>query len=133
MTRIYYDRTTGFVAERYPHNYPKGEDYVEVEDEEAGKTMSCQTGYLWAVVDGKLKVVEDTDPEVEKERKEMELRNRICDLKQYLNDTDYIISKLNEAKLLDESEFEELKSQYSSQLEKRKETRAQINLLESQL
>lgn len=133
MIQIYYDPVTGYVAERYPHNYPRGETYIEVTEEDADRTMSCETGYLWAVVDGRLRVVEDTDPEIEKERRAMELRNRICDLKQYLTDTDYIISKLNEAKLLDESEFEELKSQYSSQLEKRKETRAQINLLETQL
>ena len=57
--------------------------------------------------------------------------NQLAELKQYLADTDYVITKLNEAKLEDEEEFNSLKLQYANVLEKRKETRAKINELES--
>lgn len=52
---------------------------------------------------------------------------------QYLEDTDYIITKLNEAKLEDDTEFEAMKAQYSEQLTKRKEARSKINELQKQL
>lgn len=54
----------------------------------------------------------------------------IFELKKYLTDTDYVISKLNELKLEDEEEYEAAKAEYSETLKKRKEARARINELE---
>ena len=51
-------------------------------------------------------------------------------LKQYLSDTDYVIAKLNEAKIEDEELFNSLKAEYSDILAKRKEARTKINELE---
>ena len=54
----------------------------------------------------------------------------MCEHKQYLNDTDYVITKLNEAKLENEDLFNSLKEEYAEVLIKRKEARAKINELE---
>ena len=55
----------------------------------------------------------------------------IDELKKYLSDTDYVITKLNEAKIEDEELFNSLKNEYSDILAKRKEARARINELEN--
>ena len=57
--------------------------------------------------------------------------NLICKYKQYLADTDYVISKLNEAKIEDDDLFNSLKEKYAEVLTKRKEARAKINELEA--
>ena len=63
----------------------------------------------------------------------MRKENQLVELEQYLADTDYIITKLNEAKLEDDAEFEALKAQYSEQLAKRKEVRSKINELQQEI
>ena len=51
----------------------------------------------------------------------------INEYKQYLAQTDYVISKLNEAKIEDEVLFNSLKEEYAEVLTKRKEARPKIN------
>ena len=133
MQKIYYDTETGFVFNRYPSCKPIKEDspYIEVEDDEERKTYVVKTGYAWAVVNGKLAIVDDPNAQNSEAYKQMMKENQLAELKQYLADTDYVITKLNEAKLEDEEEFNSLKLQYANVLEKRKETRAKINELES--
>lgn len=134
MKKLYYDKDTGFVSERYPHNYKKDESvFVEVEDDLYNKTFSVDTGYIWKVENGVPVIVEDTDENEKKELKRLKLSNLLCDYKQYLADTDYIITKLNEAKLEDDAEFEAMKAQYSEQLSKRKEARSKINELQQEI
>ena len=60
-------------------------------------------------------------------------KNEINSLKQYLSETDYVITKLNEAKIEDEELFNQLKIEYSDILMKRKEARTRINELETNL
>lgn len=55
----------------------------------------------------------------------------LSELKQYLSSTDYVIIKLNEAKIEDEELFNSLKTEYSDILTKRKEARVRINELEN--
>ena len=57
----------------------------------------------------------------------------IAEYKGYLKETDYIISKIQEATLLDPEEAEALKVQYADILQKRKEARETINELEKYL
>lgn len=134
MKKLYYDKDTGFVSERYPHNYKKDESvFVEVEDDLYNKTFSVDTGYIWKVENGVPVIVEDTDENEKRELKRLKLSNLLCDYKQYLADTDYIITKLNEAKLEDDAEFEAMKAQYSEQLSKRKEARSKINELQQEI
>lgn len=134
MKKLYYDKDTGFVSERYPHNYKKDESvFVEVEDDLYDRTFSVDTGYIWKVENGVPVIVEDTDEDEKRELKRMNLNNQLCDFQQYLTDTDYIITKLNEAKLEDDAEFEVMKAQYSEQLSKRKEARSKINELQQEI
>lgn len=134
MKKLYYDKDTGFVSERYPHNYKKDESvFVEVEDDLYNKTFSVDTGYIWKVENGVPVIVEDTDENEKRELKRINLNNLLCDYEQYLSDTDYIITKLNEAKLEDDAEFEAMKAQCSEQLSKRKEARSKINELQQEI
>lgn len=134
MKKLYYDKDTGFVSERYPHNYKKDESvFVEVEDDLYNKTFSVDTGYIWKVENGVPVIVEDTDENEKRELKRINLNNLLCDYEQYLSDTDYIITKLNEAKLEDDAEFEAMKAQYSEQLSKRKDARSKINELQQEI
>lgn len=134
MKKLYYDKETGFVSERYPHGYKKDESvFIEVEDDVYEQTFSVSTGYIWKVENGVPVIVEDPDENSQKELKRMNLGNLLCDYEQYLADTDYIITKLNEAKLEDDIEFETLKAQYSEQLAKRKEVRSKIRELQQEI
>lgn len=134
MKKLYYDKETGFVSERYPHNYKKDENvFIEVEDDVYEQTFSVSTGYIWKVENGVPVIVEDPDENSQKELKRINLNNILCDYEQYLTDTDYIITKLNEAKLEDDAEFEALKAQYSEQLTKRKEVRSKIKELQQEI
>ena len=135
MQKVYYDEETGFVCNRYPSCKPIKEDspYIEVEDDEERETYAVKTGYAWAVVNGKLAIVDDLNAQNSEAYKQMMKENQLAELKQYLADTDYVITKLNEAKLEDETEFEALKIQYSEQLAKRKEVRSKINELQQEI
>lgn len=68
--------------------------------------------------------------EQESIKAESEKKSTIIELKQYLTDTDYVITKLNELKLEDEDEYETEKAKYADILAKRKECRSKINELE---
>ena len=134
MKKLYYDKETGFVSERHPHNYKKDEGvFIEVEDDAYEQTFSVSTGYIWKVENGAPVIVEDPDENSQKELKRINLNNLLCYYDQYLADTYYIITKLNEAKLEDDIEFETLKAQYSEQLAKRKEVRSKINELQQEI
>jgi len=126
MTRIYYRKKDGFLCNRYPTDIQEKEAYIDVEDEEAGKTYSVEGRKHWAVKKGKLTEVEYKDEEY----LEHEKANQIAELKGYLSSTDYVISKLNELKLEDEAEYEMAREEYAGVLKKRKEARAKINELE---
>lgn len=134
MKKLYYVKETGFVAERYPHNYPKDEDvYIEVDDDTFENTFSVENGHIWKVENGEAKIVLDTDKEISKQYNKMCLNNQMCDYKEYLSDTDYVISKLNELKLEDEDEYETEKVNYADVLAKRKEARKKINELTKEI
>lgn len=131
-TRIYFQKSTGFICYRYPYSYePENEnDFIEMTMEEAEPTYQCPYGKIWAVKEGKPVLIDD-DKVINTEEYKAEVKaNEIATLKQYLSDTDYVISKLNELKLEDEAEYEADRAKYSEILNKRKEARARINELE---
>lgn len=75
----------------------------------------------------------DPDQEYTERIKAMNKWHEINDLKTYLNDTDYVISKLNELKLeVDDEEYESARQEYAEVLAKRKEARKRINELEAE-
>lgn len=132
MVKIYYNKN-GDVCNRYPNNYPIDDEnrYIEVSEEDEEKTLGAPLGMKWHIDNGVLVLVDDLEIKNSEEYKQMMKENQLAELKQYLADTDYVITKLNEAKLEDEEEFNSLKLQYANILEKRKETRAKINELEA--
>ena len=132
MVKIYYNKN-GDVCNRYPNNYPIDDEnrYIEVSEEDEEKTLGAPLGMKWHIDNGVLVLVDDQEMKNSEEYKHMMKENQLAELKQYLADTDYVITKLNEAKLEDEEEFNSLKLQYANILEQRKETRAKINELES--
>ena len=126
MTRIYYRKKDGFLCDRYPTDIQDRDAYIDVDDEEAKKTYSIGDGKHWAVKRGKLVQADyETDEYLEHEK-----ANQIAELKGYLSNTDYVISKLNELRLEDEEEYETAREGYADVLRKRKEARARINELE---
>ena len=132
MKRIYYDKETGYLCNRYPKDIEKTDDspFIEVEDELEDQTYCAEYGKAWKVINGSLVMADDIETQETQEYKDFIKRNEINEYKQYLAQTDYVISKLNEAKIEDETLFESLKVKYADILNKRKEARAKINELE---
>lgn len=131
--KVYYDKETGYLCERYPKDIEVTEDtpFIELPDEEVEETYIVEYGKFWAIKDNKLVKVDDIELQATEEYKQEIKNNEIADLKRYLDNTDYVIAKLNEAKIEDEELFEELKVKYAEILTKRKQARARINELEN--
>ena len=132
MKKVYYDKETGYLCDRYPKDIKKTDDtpFIEVDDELEKQTYAVEYGKFWKVVDGSLVIGNDIETQETQEYKDYIKDNLMCEYKQYLTDTDYVISKLNEAKIEDEDLFNSLKEKYAEVLTKRKEARAKINELE---
>ena len=131
--KVYYDKETGYLCERYPKDIEVKEDtpFIELPEEEVEETYIIEYGKFWAIKDNKLVKVDDIELQATEEYKQEIKNNEIADLKNYLDNTDYVIAKLNEAKIEDEELFEELKVKYAEILTKRKQARARINELEN--
>ena len=134
MKKVYYDKETGYLCDRYPKDIEKTDNnpFIEVDDELEKQTYAVEYGKFWKVVDGSLVIGDDIETQQTQEYKDYAKDNLICEYKQYLNDTDYVITQLNEAKIEDEDLFNSLKEEYAEILIKRKEARAKINELEIQ-
>lgn len=134
MKKVYYDKKTGYLCNRYPKDIEKTDDspFIEVEDDLEEQTYAVEYGKFWKVVDGSLVIGDDIETQATQEYKDLVRSNKINEYQQYLNDTDYVITKLNEAKIEDEELFNSLKEKYAEILTKRKEARAKINELEAQ-
>ena len=134
MKKVYYDKETGYLCDRYPKDIEKTDNspFIEVEDDLEEQTYSVEYGKFWKVVDGSLVIGDDIETQATQEYKDLVRSNEINEYQQYLNDTDYVITKLNEAKIEDEELFNSLKEKYAEILTKRKEARTKINELEAQ-
>ena len=134
MKKVYYDKKTGYLCNRYPKDIEKTDDspFIEVEDEIEQQTYAVEYGKFWKVVDGSLVIGDDIETQATQEYKDLVRSIQINEYQQYLNDTDYVITKLNEAKIEDENLFNSLKEEYAEVLTKRKEARVKINELEAQ-
>ena len=132
MKKIYYDKETGYLCNRYPKDIEKTDNspFIEVEDDIEDQTYCVDYGKVWKVVNGSLVIDDDIETQETQEYKDFIKIKTINEYKQYLAQTDYVISKLNEAKIEDETLFESLKVEYADVLTKRKEARAKINELE---
>lgn len=136
MEKIYYQKSTKKVCYRFPNNLePESEnDYIEVEDDIANKTYQCPLGKIWIVEDNKPVLVDDEDLIKTDEYKKYSLDLEKNQLKTYLTDTDYIISKISEAVAEGDEELaNELRTQYKEDLSKRKTSRARVKEIEEEL
>lgn len=131
--KFYYNPTTYEIERRAFYDEVKDKDlpFIELTFEEwEEKLSSLSYGYKKVYLNGEIQEVLDEKVintiEYKNTQKEWEIKK----LKRYLTDTDYIITKLNEAKIEDEELFNSLKIEYNEVLTKRKEARKRINELE---
>lgn len=131
--KFYYDINSKKIEVRpfYDDYEEQEKPYIELTFEEwEEKLSSCSYGYMKAYIDGEIVEVEDPEVVNTTEYKNALKEQEISELKRYLTDTDYVITKLNEAKIEDEELFNSLKIEYNEVLTKRKEARIRINELE---
>ena len=82
--KIYYDKETGYLCNRYPKDIEGKKDtpFIEIDEEEANKTYCVEYGKFWAVRDNKLVKVDDVEVINSQEYKNMLKENEIDSLKQ---------------------------------------------------
>ena len=108
----------------------KNEEFIELSFEEWEEKLStCTYGFKKVYKDGDIIEVEDENVTNSEEYKEISRLTEIQQCKDYLASTDYVISKLNEARIEDEKEYLTLKEKYQETLNKRVEARKRINEL----
>ena len=121
-------KITPFYDESVEEDLP----FIELTFEEwEEKLSSLSYGYKKVYLNGEIQEVLDEKVINTIEYKNIQKEWEIKKLKRYLTDTDYVITKLNEAKIEDEELFNSLKVKYADILAKRKEARARINELEN--
>ena len=131
--KFYYDENTGVIeiTPFYDEEKEKNLPYIELTFEEWERELStCSYGFKKAYRDGKIIEVADEEVQASEEYQKSIKETEVSELKNYLAETDYIITKLNEAKIEDDALFEELKTKYADKLQKRKEARERIKELE---
>ena len=134
--KFYYDENTGVIeiTPFYNEEEEKNLPYIELTYEEWERDLStCSYGFKKAYRDGKIIEVADEEVQASEEYQKNIKEIEVSELKNYLSETDYIITKLNEAKIEDENEFRILKIKYSDVIAKRKEARERIKALEQEL
>lgn len=133
--KFYYDENTGVIdiAPFYDEEEEKNLPYIELTFEEWERELStCSYGFKKAYRDGKIIEVADEEVQASEEYQKNIKEIEVSELKNYLSETDYIIAKLNEAKIEDDALFEELKIKYADVIAKRKEARERIKALEQE-
>ena len=134
--KFYYDENTGVIeiTPFYDEEKEKNLPYIELTYEEWERELAtCSYGFKKAYRDGKIIEVADEEVQASEEYQKNIKEIEVSELKNYLSETDYIITKLNEAKIEDDALFEELKVKYADVITKRKEARERINTLEQEL
>ena len=133
--KFYYNPTTYEIERRAFYDEVEDKDlpFIELTFEEwEEKLSSLSYGYKKVYLNGEIQEVLDEKVINTIEYKNIQKEWEIKKLKRYLSDTDYVITKLNEAKIEDEELFNSLKTEYSDILTKRKEARVRINELENE-
>lgn len=132
--KFYYNPTTYEIERRAFYDEVEDKDlpFIELTFEEwEEKLSSLSYGYKKVYLNGEIQEVLDENVINTIEYKNIQKEWEIKKLKRYLSDTDYVITKLNEAKIEDEELFNSLKVEYADILAKRKEARVRINELEN--
>lgn len=137
MEKIYYTEK-GWVCQRYPYDLPVTDEsrFIEVEEKLYNETLSSPEFFAWRVVNGELvnEHYEDQTAEEQAEEQQLKIAESIRIKKEYLAQTDYVITKISEAVAEGDTELQtQLLAEYSEILIKRKEARSEINKFESEL
>lgn len=121
MVKIYYNKN-GWVCDRYPYNLPITDEnrYIEVDDNIASKTYSCEPHKSWRIVNGELSV-EQYEEIPQQDLYQQEYNN----LKQQLTEMDYKTSKYVDGEYAEE-EWQEI-------VNERKQIRVRVRELETLL
>lgn len=130
--RFYYNKKTGVidVTPFYDEQEEKKQPFIELSFEEWEKNLSiCKYGFKKAYINNEIVEVEDKELQASEGYKSLQKEIEISNLKNYLSETDYIVTKLNELRLDDEAEYEKACAKYANVLDKRKQSRARINEL----
>ena len=135
---IYYRLSDGYLCDRYPldvfsKDLAENEKgiYVCSTQDEYEETLSVDYGYTWAVIDNKLQVVPNAALQATDEYQHYLAEGQYATALHFLNDTDFIIQKINELSIEDDADgAAELKQKYADKIAKRKEYRKLINELE---
>ena len=98
MKKVYYDKKTGYLCNRYPKDIEKTEDspFIEVEDDIEEQTYAVEYGKFWKVVDGSLVIGDDIETQATQEYKDSVRYIEINEYKQYLNDGNLELLKFGE-------------------------------------
>ena len=132
QTKVFFINEEGVieVTPFFDKQVKKYGDFIELTFEEWQEKLSdCTYGNKKVYKDGEIIEVEDERTKSSKEYKELQTLIEIQQCKEYLASTDYVISKLNEAKIESEEEYQNLKEKYQETLVKRAEARKRINEL----
>lgn len=99
MEKIYYNEN-GWVCNRYPKIIPITDEnrYTEVDDETYSKTLQCEIGKAWRVINGELSMQIYDDKEYQNNLHQQEMDA----LKQQLGSMDYKTSKYADGEYTDE-------------------------------
>lgn len=98
--KIKYNKSTGWIQERYPWDEPATENsgILEVSEEEYQQTLSCDTGKRWAVNDNHIILLNyETN-----ESKKLEKMNAISSINSWFNSYDMQIKQAERAQRLGE-------------------------------
>lgn len=86
--------------------------------------------YRWTGEHVVARTREEIDADIEVCRKENEKRTHIADLHRSLDETDWIVVRLNEAELYHPDEIDKLKAKYADRIKLREDARAELDALE---
>ena len=128
--KFYYNQEDGTIDVRpfYDNAKKENKPYIELTyDEWEEKLASCDYGYKKAYINNEIVEIEDEAVINSDEYKDIMKAHEIKKLKRYLAETDYVVTKLNELKLVDTSAYKVELKRYKDVLDKRKEARAKIN------
>ena len=128
--KFYYNQEDGTIDVRpfYDNAKKENKPYIELTyDEWEEKLASCDYGYKKAYINNEIVEIEDEAVINSDEYKAIMKAHEIKKLKRYLAETDYVVTKLNELKLVDTSAYKGELKRYKDVLDKRKEARAKIN------
>ena len=86
MKKVYYDKKTGYLCNRYPKDIEKTDDspFIEVEDDIEKQTYAVEYGKFWKVVDGSLVIGDDIETQATQEYKDSVRYTEINEYKQFL-------------------------------------------------